>query len=109
MVRVRVRARVRLRVRVRRQGRVRVRRSSYEVAAVAAHHAVDGQPLPLPLLVILDVDELRGRQQPVAQRRELVAQPDEVAHHEELVGLVRVRVEVRVRIRVRVRVRVRVS
>ena len=52
-----------------------------------AHHAVDRQPLLLPLLVELDVDELRGRQQAVAQRGEVVAQADEVAHHEQLVGL----------------------
>ena len=52
-----------------------------------AHHAVDRQPLPLPLLVVLDVDELRGRQQAVAQWREVVAEADEVAHHEQLVGL----------------------
>ena len=58
-----------------------------QVAAVHAHHALDGHPCPLPLLVVLDVDVRRGGQQSVSQRREIIAQTDEVAHHQQLVCL----------------------
>mmetsp|Transcript_17475 Transcript_17475/g.56383 ORF Transcript_17475/g.56383 Transcript_17475/m.56383 type:complete len:205 (+) Transcript_17475:451-1065(+) len=67
-----------------------------QVAAVYAHHAAHGQAERLPRLQHLDVEEGGGGEQAVPQRRQLVAQPDQVPHHHQLerlllplVGLVR--------------------
>ena len=67
-----------------------------QVAAVHAHHAAHGQAERLPRLQHLDVEEGGGGEQAVPQRRQLVAQPDQVPHHHQLerlllplVGLVR--------------------
>lgn len=55
--------------------------------AMDCHSARHVEPLPRPFLIEENVDEAGGREQPVAHGREIVAQPDQVAHHDELVRL----------------------